>query len=122
MPKLKSVIAGLAISTAVTGGMVGVGAATSAANATTQVSNGTSVLMDDGWGWGWGHRRHHNRHHNNRCGRHHGGWGGGWGGWGWGHRRHHRGEVCVVIRNHNTNDNGPRQRHHHHHDDQNRTW
>jgi hypothetical protein len=120
MPKLKSVIAGLAISTAVTGGMVGVGAATSAANATTQVSNGTSVLMDDGWGWGWGHRRHHNRHHQ-RCNRHHGGWGGGWGGWGWGHRRH-RGEICVVVHNDNVNDNGPRRRHHHHDHDHNRTW
>ncbi|MFG1700723.1 hypothetical protein [Nonomuraea sp. NPDC049309] len=112
MPKLKSVIAGLALSTAVTGGVVGVGAATSAAGATTQVSNGASVLMDDGWGWGWGHRRHHRHHHHARCGKnHHGGWG--WGGWGWGHRRH-RGEICIVVRNDNVNDNGPR--HHHRRD------
>ncbi|WP_043630578.1 hypothetical protein [Nonomuraea candida] len=103
MPKLKSVIAGLAISTAVTGGLVSAGAATSAANATTtQVTTGTSILGNDGWGWGWGHRRHH---HRNRCGKghhNHGGWG-----WGWGHRRHHhRGTVCIVIRNYNHNDNG----------------
>ncbi|MFG1948053.1 hypothetical protein [Nonomuraea sp. NPDC048826] len=46
MPKLKSVIAGLALSTAVTGGVVVAGATmtTASANAATQISAGTSVL------------------------------------------------------------------------------
>ncbi|SDI76829.1 hypothetical protein [Nonomuraea jiangxiensis] len=68
MPNLKSVIAGLAISTAVTGGVVGLGAAatTTSAGAAAQVSTGTSVLTGggcQGWrrcGWGW-RRGHHNR-------------------------------------------------------------
>ena len=65
MPKLKSVMAGLAISTALTGGVVGLGAATNAASAATQFSTGTSVLSwggCHGWGrCGRGWRRHHNR-------------------------------------------------------------
>ncbi|MEO3805747.1 hypothetical protein [Nonomuraea sp. B1E8] len=62
MPKLKSAIAGLAISTALTGGVVAVGAATTsfAAGAATQVSTGTSVVAGgcNGW-WRCGWRRHH---------------------------------------------------------------
>ncbi|TDC98342.1 hypothetical protein E1292_35430 [Nonomuraea deserti] len=112
MPKLKSVIAGLALSTAMTGGVVGLGATSAEAN--TPVRTGPSVVTGDdgGWGWGWGHRRHH-RQSCKRHGHHHGG---GWG-WGWGHRRHHRGNICVVIRNDNRNENGERRHHHH-----NRGW
>ncbi|MEO3793664.1 hypothetical protein ABGB14_25910 [Nonomuraea sp. B10E15] len=110
MPKLKSVIAGLALSTAMTGGVVGLGATSAEAN--TPVRSGPSVVTGDdgGWGWGWGHRRHHRQ----KCKRHghHGG------GWGWGHRRHHRGNICVVIRNDNRNENGERRHRHHH----NRDW
>jgi hypothetical protein len=49
MPELKSVIAGLAISTLLTGGVVGMGATigTTSAGAATQVSTGTSILTDD---------------------------------------------------------------------------
>ncbi|MFB4279452.1 MULTISPECIES: hypothetical protein [unclassified Nonomuraea] len=117
MPKLKSVIAGLAISTGLTGGMVSMGAATTAADAATQISTGASVLASDGWGWGR-HHGHHGRHHQrcNRGGHHGGGWG--WGGWG--HRRHHRGTVCIIVRNHNHNDNGPVHEHRRHDDDGNR--
>ncbi|MEQ4716898.1 hypothetical protein [Nonomuraea sp. B19D2] len=71
MPKtFKNVMAGLAISTALTGGVVAVGATTTAASASTatQISAGTSVLTKVarchrwrrcGWGWGRGWRRHH---------------------------------------------------------------
>ncbi|NUP83163.1 MAG: hypothetical protein HOV96_37095 [Nonomuraea sp.] len=111
MPKLKSVIAGLAVSTALTGGVVSLGATTTA-NASTgnNLTGQTTLSWGDGDGHGW-HRRHH------RCNRNRHGWGGGgggwgwggWGGWGgggWGWRRHHRGGgVCVKIFNENTNDN-----------------
>ncbi|MGW0804386.1 hypothetical protein [Nonomuraea sp. NPDC002799] len=103
MPKLKSVIAGLAISTAMAGGMVSMGAAASAA---TPVSTGNFVFTNDDWGWGNNNNHHHRRHH--RCGRgHHGG--GGWGGWGGGWGRHRRGggTICVVVHNDNHNDNRP---------------
>ncbi|KAB8191301.1 hypothetical protein FH608_032490 [Nonomuraea phyllanthi] len=84
MPKLKSVMAGLAISTALAGGVVAAGATTTAASASTaQISTGTAVLTG---GHGCGPRR---------C------WG--WGGW-W--RRHHRNErmdIHVFNRNHNFN-------------------
>ncbi|MFF4619660.1 hypothetical protein [Nonomuraea jabiensis] len=124
MPKLKSVIAGLAVSTALTGGMVSAGAATTAVSADAIKLNTSSVLtgiddgLDDGLGIDEGiddgltngiviDRRDRRRHQ--RCNRRHGGWGGGWGGWGWG--RHRRGgEVCVVIRNDNVNDNRPERR------------
>jgi hypothetical protein len=112
MPKFKSIVAGLAVSTALTGGVVSLGATTTA-NASTEdgISTGTSFRTDDGFGW-----RHRRRH---SCGRRHRGWGGGggwgggwggggWGGWGGGWRRHHRGgggSVCVKIFNDNTNDN-----------------
>ncbi|QYC44826.1 hypothetical protein Nocox_36360 [Nonomuraea coxensis DSM 45129] len=118
MPKLKSLMAGLAISTAMTGAAVTMGAA--AASATTPVPSRASVATGDwdggenwdgdwngGWGGGWGH---HNRRHQ-RCGRGH--WGGG--GWGWGRRGANR--ICIVVRNHNRNINGQfenRRRHHHH--------
>ncbi|GAA4927043.1 hypothetical protein HD597_011689 [Nonomuraea thailandensis] len=98
MPKLKSVIAGLAISTALTGGVVGVGAATTtaSADAATQVSTAGSVLAGNHCGWGW-----------RRCG---GGWGWGWNrGKRWGHRHHGHGRIRVVIVNKNYNNNG----HHH---------
>ncbi|MEO3872700.1 hypothetical protein ABGB18_28130 [Nonomuraea sp. B12E4] len=65
MPELKSVIAGLAISTAMTGGVVGLGAATTAASAATQVGASASMLTGGGcrgWGWCGGHRRHHRMH------------------------------------------------------------
>ncbi|MEV4806559.1 hypothetical protein AB0K18_41750 [Nonomuraea sp. NPDC049421] len=95
MPKLKSVIAGLAMSTALTGGVVSVGAATTSAsaNAATQISTGTSVLAGHGCGW-----------RPRRCG-----WG--WKPWKrWGHRHHGVGRVRVVIvnRNYNRNDNHDR--------------
>jgi hypothetical protein len=54
MPKLKSAIAGLAVGTALTGGLVAAGAATTtaAAAATVQVSSGTPVLTGHGCrGW-----------------------------------------------------------------------
>ncbi|MEV0389889.1 hypothetical protein [Nonomuraea sp. NPDC050643] len=80
----------------------------------TPVTSGTSFVEGDNWGWG----HHHHRRHG-RCGRNHhgGGWGGwGGGGWGWGgHRRGHHGKICIVIRNHNRNINGPEHEH-------NRTW
>ncbi|QYC44828.1 hypothetical protein Nocox_36370 [Nonomuraea coxensis DSM 45129] len=98
MPKLRSVIAGLAISTAMTGGAVVASAATSAANASaaTQAGVGTNVTV----GWGCGRR----------CG-----WGG-WGGW----RRHHKQRVRVNVHNDNFNRNffhrrdHEFRRHHHH--------
>ncbi|MFG6196356.1 hypothetical protein [Nonomuraea sp. JJY05] len=121
MPKLKSVIAGLAVSAALTGGMVSAGAATTAVSADAIKLNTSSILtgidddFDDGLGLDDGltngvviDRRDHRRHQ--RCHRRHGWGGGGWGGWG----RHRRGgEVCVVIRNDNFNDNRPERR---------RTW
>ncbi|MGW5161530.1 hypothetical protein ACWEPN_39205 [Nonomuraea wenchangensis] len=117
MPKLKSLITGLAVSTAMTGAAVAM--APTAANATpvtSLVSVATGDWDDDdslgdglgdglgtglgnnwgggwnNWGGGWGGGRHQ------RC--HRGGGGGGWGGWG---RRH--GRICVVVRNHNRNIN-----------------
>jgi hypothetical protein len=106
MPKLKSVISGIAISTARTSGVVSLGAmSTASASAVPSVTSGSTDLKWAGDGWGWGHRRH-------RCGRHHRGWGwgGGWGGWGggwggWGRRHRGGGGVCVKIFNDNTNDN-----------------
>ncbi|WP_406674135.1 hypothetical protein WBK31_40870 [Nonomuraea sp. N2-4H] len=97
MPKLKSVIAGLAISTALTGGVVSAGAAitSASADAATQVSTGNSVLAGCG-GWGWGSRR---------CG------------WGWGHRRHHHHRLRVKVRVFNRNVN--RNHEHRHHDHRN---
>ncbi|WP_433350520.1 hypothetical protein ACQP25_40770 [Microtetraspora malaysiensis] len=63
MPKFKSVIAGLAISTAMTGGAVALGATTTATTA-------NAAVVQAGWGgggggWGRGHRnRNWNRNHN----------------------------------------------------------
>ncbi|WP_433219199.1 hypothetical protein [Microtetraspora malaysiensis] len=73
MPKLKSVIAGLAISTAMTGGAVALGAATT----TTPASAGVVQVG---------------------CG---GGCGGGWGGGGWGGRGRNRNHNRNWNRNHN---------------------
>ncbi|WP_160150767.1 hypothetical protein [Nonomuraea solani] len=97
-------MAGLAIGTAMTGSVVAMGTTPAVA---APVTTGTSFVEGDNWGWGHHHRR------KNRCGRHHNrGWGG-WGGWGNGHRgwgnghRGGHGKICIVIRNHNRNDNGP---------------
>ncbi|WP_431917009.1 hypothetical protein [Nonomuraea jabiensis] len=122
MPKLKSVIAGLAVSTALTGGMVSAGAATTAVSADAIKLNTSSILtgidddfdegIDDGLlddGLGRNIVIDRRDRHRRQCRRHHGGWGGGWGGGWWG--RHRRGgEVCVVIRNDNVNDNRPERR------------
>ncbi|MEV4577436.1 hypothetical protein AB0K16_29760 [Nonomuraea jabiensis] len=122
MPKLKSVIAGFAVSTALTGGMVSAGAATTAVSADAIKLNTSSILtgidddfdegiddglLDDDLGRNIVIDRRDRDRHRRQCRRHHG-WGGGWGG-GWG--RHRRGgEVCVVIRNDNVNDNRPERR------------
>jgi hypothetical protein len=84
MPIFKSVIAGLGLATAMTGGVVGVGAITTASTAGASVT--TAVPGDHSLGcWkGW------------RC------WGGG--GWG-GHRRHGRQRVKIHINIHNNNHN-----------------
>ncbi len=70
MPKLKSLLAGIAIgSAALSGSVVTMGAMTSAANAETGVSTSSSILAGGcghggSCGWGWGGRwRHHHRHH-----------------------------------------------------------
>jgi hypothetical protein len=96
MPKFKSVLAGLAISTAMSGGVIGLGALTTASSANATASAATDAGVVAGWGGGC-HRR---------CGGW-GGWGGGgWGGWG---RRHHRGgHVKVHIHLHNSNTNNVR--------------
>ncbi|MET7328778.1 hypothetical protein [Nonomuraea sp. NPDC005650] len=110
MPKLKSVIAGLAMSTAVSGGVVGVGAAMSAADAATQVSSAASVLANGCGSSGW-----------RRCG---GGWGGGrWANW----RRHRMPRIKIIIINANRNRNEQQRveerREMEHHDDNNQsTW
>ncbi|SDI76376.1 hypothetical protein SAMN05421869_10745 [Nonomuraea jiangxiensis] len=124
MPELKSVMAGLAISTLLTGGVVGMGA--TAAGATTQFTTGTSVLASDGdddfgddfGGDGFGDivdfgdsgRRNNDgigfggfggfggHGFGHRC--HRGGWGGG----GWGRRGGHHGDICVNVTNDNIND------------------
>lgn len=82
MPKLKSLLAGVAISSALSGGMVAVGAMTSAANAETGVGTNSSVLAG-----GCGHR-------------HHCGWG--WGGH-WRHHHHRQGRIRVKLHVHNNN-------------------
>jgi hypothetical protein len=91
MPKLKSILAGLAVSTALSGGVIGLGAATTAtsADAATNISGTTSTVT-----WAGCYRRH-------RCGS----------GWGWGWRRHHHhrtGRVKVKIHNRNFNRNRSR--------------
>ncbi|MFG2076783.1 hypothetical protein [Nonomuraea maritima] len=93
MPKLKSVIAGLALSTAMTGGAVVAGATvtTASASAATQVSTGTSVLT----GASCFRAR--------RCG-----------GWGWRrHTRHNRRHINLIIENFNHNRNPQEHRHRH---------
>lgn len=77
MPKFKSVLAGLALSTAAAGSIIGLGGLTAAEANTASVSTGTSVLSWCGHrcgGWGGWHRRGrgvrvhihlHNRNHNN---------------------------------------------------------
>ncbi|MFI7617905.1 hypothetical protein ACIBP6_42480 [Nonomuraea terrae] len=119
MPKLKSVIAGLAFTTAMTGGVIAGGTASA-----TPVSNAPVVMNDDfgddfdnGFGFNRHHFHHQGRHH--KCGRHHhGGWGGGGG---WGRRSHRNDHVCIVVRNHNFNDNQDLRRHRrdHRHDHHN---
>jgi hypothetical protein len=94
MPKLKSIIAGLAVSTAMSGAVVGLGAATTAssAGAATNLSSGTSTLA-----WSTCSRF-------TRCG----GWrSNGWrsNGWrnGWRHQRFPRIRIIIINRNRNTN-------------------
>ncbi|MET9243547.1 hypothetical protein [Nonomuraea sp. NPDC003709] len=117
MPKLKSVMAGLALSTAFSGGVVGVGAAMSAADAATQVGTATSVLAGGCGGGGWG------RGGWGRCG-----WGGGWGGGRWANWRHHRmPRIKIIIINTNRNRNVQQrmdERHEmdHHEDNNQPTW
>ncbi|MFJ2028962.1 hypothetical protein [Streptosporangium sp. NPDC087985] len=86
MLKLKSVFAGLAVSTAMAGGIVGLGAATTATAANAGVAP-TAVGFSAWGGCGGGCGR--------RCG-------GGCGGWG-GRREHHRIRVRIVNNNRNTN-------------------
>lgn len=87
MPKLKSVLAGLAISTALAGGAVVTGAATSAvsANAATQISTGTSIVAGNSC-YRW-----------NRCG--------------WRRNHHPKLRLRIKIHNYNYNRNHHRDRH-----------
>ncbi len=65
MPKFKNVLAAFAISTVLTGGAVGLGAATT-------VTSASATTVQSGWGWGnhcGCHRWRHNRC-NNGCGCH----------------------------------------------------
>ncbi|MFI7617909.1 hypothetical protein ACIBP6_42500 [Nonomuraea terrae] len=102
MPTLKTLIAGLAISTAMTGAAVaGGGAMTTAEASATQIGAATAPVVTSGrchkvrrCGWGW--RR------------------GGWGGW---RRHHHQKRIKVVVINHNVNNNDDRRHHRHHGDD-----
>jgi hypothetical protein len=65
MPKLKSIIAGLAVSTALSGGVIGLGAATTAtsADAATSITSSASTLTGcyraTRCGGGWRYWRHH---------------------------------------------------------------
>ncbi|TDD50422.1 hypothetical protein E1286_12180 [Nonomuraea terrae] len=103
MPTLKTLIAGLAISTAMTGAVVaGGGAMTTAEASAAQIGAATAPVVAAGrchkirrCGWGW--RR------------------GGWGGW---RRHHHKQRIKVIVVNHNINNNdNDNRRHHRHHDD-----
>ncbi|MFI7640318.1 hypothetical protein [Nonomuraea sp. NPDC049400] len=84
MPKLKSVMAGLAISTGLSGGLLAMGATTPASAGTTQATSGAPVLIGNGCGW--------------RCG-----------GWGWGRRHNNR--TNVFVHNNNQNFNYDKDRH-----------
>ncbi|WP_049577570.1 hypothetical protein [Nonomuraea sp. SBT364] len=92
MSKLKTMMAAATLTTALTGGMVGVGEAASATttNASTSVGTATNVsnyVAHPRWcRWHRGHR-----------------WGHGWGhghGWGWGHhgRRHGHGRYVNRVK------------------------
>ncbi|GAA3233144.1 hypothetical protein [Nonomuraea helvata] len=83
MPKLRSIMASLAIGTAMSGGVIAASATTTAANAGTQVSAGAPVLIG-GHGCGW-----------RSC------WG--WGGWWRKHHRNDRIDIQIFNRNHNFN-------------------
>ncbi|MBE1587515.1 hypothetical protein ACFPOI_41560 [Nonomuraea angiospora] len=101
------------MSTAFSGGVVGVGAAMSAADAATQVGTATSVLAGGCGSGGW-----------RRCG------GGGWGGWGggrWANWRHRMPRIKIIIINTNRNRNVQQrleERHEmdHHEDNNQPTW
>ncbi|MEU4831443.1 hypothetical protein [Streptosporangium sp. NPDC023615] len=82
MPKFKSVIAGLAISTALTGGVVGMGAATTVTSAGATATTVTAAAFPTS-GCGWGHRRH-------CCGDRY---------------RHHHKRFKLIINNNNDNNN-----------------
>ncbi|TDD50424.1 hypothetical protein E1286_12195 [Nonomuraea terrae] len=101
MPTFKSLVAGLAISTAMTGAAVAGAGAMTTAEASTTTKFGAATAPVVAWG-----RCHKIR----RCG---------WGGWG--HRRHHRhhNRVNVRVDNFNINNNEHREhrRHDRHHDD-----
>ncbi|MFF4194778.1 hypothetical protein [Nonomuraea sp. NPDC001831] len=70
MPKLKSIVAGLAMSTALSGGVIALGAATTttSAEAATNVTTGATTTTLSGcfrrsWcGGGWGWRNNWRRH------------------------------------------------------------
>ncbi|WP_188192418.1 hypothetical protein [Nonomuraea sp. SYSU D8015] len=89
MPTFKTIVAGLAISTAATGGAVSMGALTtsSAASATTAsaaTSAGFLAGCRKNCGWGWG-----------------GGWKSGWGGWRHRNHSHHKQRIKIHIHNNN---------------------
>ncbi|MBB5774604.1 hypothetical protein [Nonomuraea jabiensis] len=98
------------MSTALSGGVVGVGAAMSAAEAATQVGTATSVLAKGCGNWG-----------GRRCG-----WGG-WGGGRWANWRHRMPRIKIIIINTNRNRNVQQrveERHEmdHHEDNNQPTW
>ncbi|ACZ91032.1 hypothetical protein Aros01_05791 [Streptosporangium roseum] len=97
MPKFKSVMAGLALSTAMTGGVVGMGAATTATSAGATAGTSTTSIASFQTNFGWASCGCNRRW---RCG----------GGWGchrrhnhWSHRRHHQ-KFNININNNNNNE------------------
>ncbi|NRQ39636.1 hypothetical protein HII36_48580 [Nonomuraea sp. NN258] len=100
MSNLKKLMASATITTALTGGIVGLGeaATTTAASAATGVSAATNVSSSPSVLTG--HHRHCRWHRGHGWGHRWGGWGGWhrWGRWGHGHRRHGHFVNRVKIR------------------------